>query len=155
MANTYTKIYIHTIFAVKNRQSLIPKSFSNNLYRYISGIITSENQHPIKIGGMPDHIHLAFAIKPNANISDLVRIIKTNSSKWMNEQGVLKHRFEWQRGFGAFSYGQSQMKTLVNYIGNQEEHHRKKTFQEEYLGFLKAFEIEFKDEYVFEWIDDK
>ena len=152
MANTYSKIYIHAIFAVKYRQSLISKSFSEDLYSYMAGIINSEGQFPIRINGMPDHIHLAFVIKPSIKVSDLIRVVKTNSSKWVNDRGVLEHEFAWQRGFGAFSYGQSQVKDLINYIENQERHHNRRSFEEEYLGFLDAFEIDFKERFLFDWI---
>jgi putative transposase len=155
LANTYTKINIHAIFAVKYRQALLPKSFSRDLYRYMAGIIKSENQFPIRINGMPDHIHLAFSMKPSVKVSDLVRVIKTNSSKWINEQKILEQEFAWQRGFGAFSYGQSQIDELVRYIDNQEAHHQRRSFQEEYLGFLKAFQIEFEEKYLFDWIMDQ
>jgi len=152
MANTYTKLNIHAIFAVKFRQAIIPKHISEQLYSYMAGIIKSEKQFPIKINGMPDHVHLAFSIKPTISVSDLIRVVKTNSSRWMNQQGILEHEFAWQRGFGAFSYGQSQMPDLVKYIENQEAHHRKRTFKEEYIGFLKAFQVEFEDTYLFDWI---
>ena len=101
---------------------------------------------------MPDHIHLAFVIKPSIKVSDLIRVVKTNSSKWVNDRGVLEHEFAWQRGFGAFSYGQSQVKDLINYIENQERHHSRRSFEEEYLGFLDAFEIDFKERFLFDWI---
>jgi len=152
MANTYTKINIHAIFAVKHRQALIPKSFAPELYQYMAGIIKNEKQFPILINGMPDHVHLAFSMKPSISVSDLIRVVKTNSSKWINDQGVLNHEFAWQRGFGAFSYGQSQMGDLIRYIENQENHHKRRTFKEEYLGFLKAFQVEYKEEYLFDWI---
>lgn len=152
MPNTYTKIYIHAVFAVKYRRALISKSFAEDLYSYIGGIIKAENQIPIKINGMPDHVHLAFAMKPSKSISDLMRVVKSNSSKWINEQKFTEIKFAWQRGFGAFSYGQSQLARLVRYIENQEAHHRKQSFKQEYLRFLRAFEIDFEEEYLFDWI---
>lgn len=121
----------------------------------MSCIIKREGQFPVKINGMPDHIHLAFAMKPSVRLSDLIRVIKANSSKWINEQKVLTHKFAWQRGFGAFSYGQSQMEDLTSYIENQEIHHRSRSFKEEYLGFLKAFQVDFEAEYLFDWLPEE
>ena len=150
MADTYTQIYIHIIFAVKGRRNLISSSWKNELYKYITGIITNEAQKLIAINGMPDHIHLLVGLKPTIALSNLVRDIKANSSRFVNEKSWIKGKFEWQHGFGAFSYSHSQLDTIINYINNQEEHHKKKTFKEEYISFLQHFHIEFKTEYIFE-----
>ena len=150
MADTYTQIYIHIIFAVKGRSNLISSSWKNELYKYITGIITNEAQKLIAINGMPDHIHLLVGLKPTIALSNLVRDIKANSSRFVNEKSWIKGKFEWQHGFGAFSYSHSQLDTIINYINNQEEHHKKKTFKEEYISFLQHFHIEFKTEYIFE-----
>ena len=155
MANTYSKIYLQTVFAVKHRQALLHKTFREDLFKYMAGIIKSEGQFPIKINGVEDHVHLAFAIHPKIAVSDLMRKVKANSSKWINQQGFLPQQFEWQRGFGAFSYGQSQMPVLIRYIENQEAHHKKQTFKEEYLGFLNAFQVKYDEEFLFDWIFEK
>ena len=151
MADTYTQIYIHIIFAVKGRSNLISSSWKNELYKYITGIITNEAQKLIAINGMPDHIHLLVGLKPTIALSNLVRDIKANSSRFVNEKSWIKGKFEWQHGFGAFSYSHSQLDTIINYINNQEEHHKKKTFKEEYITFLKKFPVEYDEEYLFEW----
>lgn len=150
MANTYTQIYIHIVFAVKGRQNLISKIWNEELYKYITGIITNEDQKLIVINGMPDHIHILIGLKPNKALSDLVRDIKANSSRFINEKRWINGKFGWQTGFGAFSYNHSQLTNVINYIQNQEEHHKKKTFKEEYVEFLKAFEIDYKNEYIFD-----
>lgn len=149
MANTYTQIHLHTIFAVKYRESIIRDSWKDELYRYITGIVQSNKHKMIAINGMPDHIHLLVGIRPTQSISELLQDIKGNSSKWINEKKFLKSRFEWQEGYGAFSYGKSQLKNVITYIENQEEHHKKKTFREEYLDFLKVFEVDFDEKYIF------
>ena len=153
MANTYTQIYIHIVFAVKGRQNLISKNWNEELYKYITGIITNEDQKLIVINGMPDHIHILIGLKPNKALSDLVRDIKANSSRFINEKRWINGKFEWQTGFGAFSYNHSQLTNVINYIQNQEEHHKKKTFKQEYLQFLKKFGIEYDEKYLFAWYD--
>ncbi|MFC4475985.1 IS200/IS605 family transposase [Flavobacterium chungangensis] len=150
MANTYSQLYVQIVFAVKGRQNLISKKCKDEIYKYITGIITNQKQKLIAINGMPDHIHILVGIKPNVSISDLVRDIKTSSSKFINEQKWINGKFEWQTGFGAFSYGHSQLTPVIKYIENQEEHHRTKTFKEEYIMFLKLFNIDFKNEYIFD-----
>ena len=149
MANTYTQIYIHIVFAVKYRQSLISDKFKDELYKYITGILKNKNQKLISINGMPDHTHLFVGMKPEMAISDLVRDVKSNSSKFINDKRFTKGKFEWQDGFGAFSYSYSQIDNVVKYIQNQEEHHKKKTFKEEYIGLLKKFEIKYDETYLF------
>ncbi|MBJ2123627.1 IS200/IS605 family transposase [Flavobacterium sp. IB48] len=150
MADTYSQLYIQIVFAVKGRQNLISKNWKNEIYKYITGIITNQKQKLIAINGMPDHIHILVGIKPNVSISDLVRDIKSSSSKFINEQKWINGKFEWQTGFGAFSYGHSQLTPVIKYIENQEEHHKTKTFKEEYIAFLKIFNIDFKNEYLFD-----
>jgi len=152
MAGTYSQIYIQVVFAVKGRENLIAKSWKDELHKYISGIITAKEQKVIIVKGMPDHIHAFIGLKPSMRISDLARDIKNNSSKFINERGFVKGKFNWQEGYGVFSYSHSHIERVYNYILNQEEHHRNKTFREEYLELLKKFEIEFKEEYVFEFI---
>ncbi len=150
MANTYTQLYAHVVFAVKGRANLISKTWKEELYKYITGIITNKNQKLMIINGMPDHVHILIGLKPDCNLSDLVRDIKANSSKWINENKYVIGKFEWQTGFGAFSASQSQIQKVVQYILKQEEHHRKKTFREEYIDFLNAYGVEFNQEYIFE-----
>lgn len=150
MANTYSQLYVQIVFAVKGRQNLISKNNKDEIYKYITGIITNHKQKLIVINGMPDHIHILVGIKPDISLSDLVRDIKSNSSKFINGQKWINGKFEWQTGFGAFSYGHSQLANVIKYIENQEEHHKTKTFREEYIAFLKLFNIDFKNEYLFE-----
>jgi REP element-mobilizing transposase RayT len=150
MANTYTQLYFHVVFAVKGRNNHISNKWKDELYKFITGIITNKNQKLMIINGMPNHIHLLIGTKPNCNLSDLVRDIKANSSKWVNEKMFIKGKFEWQTGFGAFTVSQSGVQNVINYIKNQEEHHRKKSFKKEYIGFLKTYEIDYKNEYLFD-----
>ncbi len=150
MANTYSQIYIHIVFAVKGRQNLISKNWNEELYKYITGIISNEDQKLIAINGMPDHIHILVGLKPTKSISDLVRDIKANSSRFINEKRWINGKFEWQTGFGAFSYNHSQLTNVINYIQNQEKHHNEKTFKEEYIEFLKVFDVDYKEEYIFD-----
>lgn len=150
MANTYTQLYIHIVFAVKGRQNLISKIWKDELYKYITGIVINEGQKLIAINGMPDHIHILVGSKPNKALSDLVRDIKANSSRFINEKKWINGKLEWQTGFGAFSYSHSQLTNVINYIENQEEHHKKKTFKEEYVDFLKAFDIDYNNQYLFD-----
>ena len=152
MANTYSQIFIQVVFAVKNRQSLIAQDHKEELYKYITGIVKNKGQKLLAINGMPDHIHILIGIKPSITISDLVRDIKANSSKFINEKGWSKFRFSWQEGFGAFSYGKSQLGDIINYIQNQEKHHETRSFREEYLEFLKKFEVSFDEKYIFKEI---
>lgn len=153
MANTYTQIYIHIVFAVKGRQNLIHANWKDEIYKYITGIVTNEGQKLIAINGMPDHIHILIGLKPDKSLSDLVRDIKANSSRFINEKKWINGKFEWQTGFGAFSYSHSQLTNVISYINNQEEHHKIKTFKEEYIEFLKAFDVDYKNEYIFDEIE--
>jgi putative transposase len=153
MAGTYSQIYIQIVFAVKNRQSLIHADWEEELYKYITGIVTNKGQKLLAINGIPDHIHILIGMKPTCCLSDLVREIKKASNEFVREKRFTNYKFQWQEGFGAFSYSHSSLDNVIRYIQNQKEHHRKKTFREEYKEFLELFQIEFKDEYLFEWID--
>ena len=155
MANTYTQIYIHVIFAIKGRYNLIKKKHKEELQKYIAGIISSKNQKLIEINIMPDHTHILIGLKPDIALSDLIRDIKTNSSKLINKKRLTKGKFQWQEGFGAFSYSHSQLNTIANYIKNQEKHHAVRSFKTEYLEFLKKFNIKFDEKYVFKWIEEE
>ena len=153
MAGTFSQMYIQIVFAVKGRENLIDKTWKDDLYKYIAGIIKGKNQKPIIINGMPDHIHIFIGLKPSMAISDLVRDIKSNSSNYINERRLVRGKFSWQEGYGAFTYSHSHISAVYEYILNQELHHRKKTFKEEYYNFLKKFEVEFDEKYLFDWLD--
>jgi putative transposase len=149
MANTYTQLYVHVVFAVKGRNNCIAVNWKDELYKYITGIIINKKQKLIAINGMPDHIHLLVGMKPDGSLSDLVRDIKSNSSKFINEQKWVMGKFDWQTGFGAFTLGHSQLNVIISYIQKQEEHHRIQTFKEEYQKFLNSYAIDFREEYIF------
>jgi REP element-mobilizing transposase RayT len=144
MPNTYSQLYIQIVFAVKGRQAFIKESFREEVQKYISGIIAVKKQKLYAIYCMPDHTHILVSMKPDIAVSDLVRDIKSNSSSFVKEKGFVKD-FSWQAGFGAFSYSKSQSKNVVNYILNQPQHHKKKTFKEEYIEFLEKFEIDYNE----------
>lgn len=152
MANTYSQIYIQIVFAVKGRQNLIPKRNREELHKFITGIVTKRGQKLLAIFAMPDHIHLLVGMKPNLAVSDLVRDIKAGSSKFISDSNWINKKFSWQEGFVSFSYAKSQIPAVSNYILNQEEHHKKKTFKEEYLDILNKFEIEYDEKYLFDWV---
>jgi REP element-mobilizing transposase RayT len=151
MSNTYTQLYVHVVFSVKGRQSQIKTGNKEELHKYITGIVQKRNSKMMAINSMPDHIHIFLGLKPNISVAEIVRDIKHSSSNFINEKKWLFGRFFWQEGYGAFTYSQSQTENVVNYILNQEVHHRKKTFKEEYLELLKLFNIEYDEKYV---IDD-
>lgn len=153
--STYSQIYIQAVMAVKGRNSLISSSWEEELYKYITGIITKKEQKLIAINGMPDHIHILIGMKPTCCLSDLVREVKKASNALINEKRLTRSKFEWQEGYGAFSYSHSALDQVIAYIQNQKEHHRKKSFREEYLDFLEKFEIEFNPSYLFDWIEDE
>ena len=154
MANTYTQIYIQCVFAVQNRISLIKNEWKDELYKYMTGIINQHEHKLLSIGGMTDHIHALVSMHPKQAPSDLMYELKRSSSLWINENKIVVGKFSWQEGFGAFSYSQSQISRVSKYIENQETHHKKKTFREEYLDFLKAFNIEFDERYVYKEIEE-
>ncbi|MDZ7303901.1 MAG: IS200/IS605 family transposase [candidate division KSB1 bacterium] len=153
MANTYTQIYIHVVFAVQGRQNLLQPEHKEELHKYITGIVRNRGQKLIAINSMPDHVHLLIGLKPNIALSDLVRDIKAASSGFINEKKWVRGRFNWQEGFGAFSYSHSQVDRVVKYINDQEQHHTRKSFKAEYLELLKKFGIEYDEKYVFDWIE--
>ena len=153
MANTYTQIYLHIVFAVKHRDALISSSWKERLHKYITGIIQNQGHKLITINTMPNHAHIFIGMKPDAALSDLVRDIKRDSTNFVNNEIKMRGKFGWQEGFGAFSYSHSQIDSVAKYILNQEEHHRLKTFREEYETMLKDYAVEYNDRYVFEWIE--
>lgn len=149
MANTYTQIHIHFVFAVKFRIGLIGNSWKEELYKYISGIIQNNGHKLLAINGMSDHIHIFIGLNPKQSISDLMKDVKQNSSLWINRNKLVEGHFEWQEGYGAFANSKSQVPQVISYIQNQEKHHTKKSFKEEYLDFLQKNEIEFDERYIF------
>ena len=153
MAGTFSQIYIQYVFAVKGRENLLQKPWREEVFKYIAGIIKGKNQKPIIVNGVADHVHVFVGLKPPMNISDLVRDIKNNSSNFINKEKFIKRKFAWQEGFGAFSYGHSQIENVYQYIAKQEEHHRQISFKEEYIDLLKKFEIEFDEKYLFDWLE--
>jgi putative transposase len=152
MAGTFSQIYIQIVFAVEHRESLISPEWEEELYKYITGIIQNKGQKMIAINGMPDHIHIFIGMKPSCCLSELVREIKKSSNDFIKEKKFSKYKFNWQEGYGAFSYSHSAIDNVAKYVMNQKEHHKKQTFKEEYLDFLNKFQIEHKDEYLFKWI---
>ena len=150
MPNTYSQLYIQIVFAVQGRKSLIKESIREELQKYISGIVSNHKQKLLAIYCMPDHTHIFLSMKPNMAISDLVRTIKSNSSSFLKDRNLVND-FSWQEGFGAFSYAKSQAKNVIDYVLNQAEHHKKRTFQEEYVEFLNKFEIDYDEKYLFEF----
>ena len=149
MANTYTQIHIQVIFCVKFRNAMIGRSWKEDLYKYISGIIKQQGHKLIIINGMEDHVHILIGLRPNQSLSDLVKKVKESSSRWINERSLTGSKFSWQSGFGAFSYSQSHLARVIKYIRNQEVHHRSKTFFEEYREFLEAFDVDFNEDFIF------
>lgn len=152
MANTFSQLYVHAVFAVKGRESIINSKFKDELYKYICGIVNNHHQKVYAINGMPDHIHILLNIKPNCLLSDLMRDVKASSSKWINTNKYVMGKFQWQEGFGAFSVSQSQLDKVIAYIDNQETHHQKLSFIQEYIGLLNSYKIEYDEKYVFDWV---
>lgn len=149
MANTYTQIHIQAVFAVQNRESLIKKSFKEELFKYLTSIIQNHEHKVLQINAMPDHIHILFGMRPTQSISDLMQQLKQDSSKWINSKRFINGKFAWQAGYGAFSYSKSQVPRVIKYIRNQEEHHKALTFQEEYLALLETHQVDFDERYIF------
>jgi len=154
MANTYTQLYIQLVFAVQGREHLIPKAHKEQVQRYMTGVIQKRKHKLIEINCMPDHAHIFVGLHPAQSISDLVEETKTAVTKFIKKQPWMPFAFSWQRGFGAFSYSRSHIDSVVKYIQNQEAHHQKRTFREEYMDMLKKFEVPFDERYLFEFYDD-
>ncbi len=153
MPGTFSQIYIQVVFAVKRRENLLQKPWRDEVFKYMAGIIKEKKQKPIIINGVTDHVHLFIGLKPVMSLSDLIRDVKNNTTNFINDKKFINTNFSWQEGFGAFSYSHSQLDTVYQYILNQEEHHKKKTFKAEYLEMLEKFEIEYDEKYLFDWID--
>ncbi len=154
MSSTYSQMYIQVVMAVKGRNSLISQSWEEELYKYMTGIITNKGQKLISINGMPDHVHILIGMKPACCLSDLIREVKKASNAFVKEKRFTKYKFDWQDGYGAFSYSHSALDNVIAYIQNQKEHHKKKTFKQEYVGFLKKFQVVYEEKYLFEWIEE-
>ena len=153
MANTFSQIYIQIVFAVENRQSLIKPEFKEDLYKYITGIAKNQGQKLIAVNGVEDHVHILLGLKPTIALADLFRDIKSDSAAFINKRKLVRGRFNWQEGYGAFSYGHSQLNTVIRYIQNQERHHQKHSFRNEYMTLLRKFDIAFDNKYVFTFIE--
>ncbi len=154
MANTYTQSYFHLVFSPKNRDALIKKTWKNDLEKHITGIVQNHEHKMLAIGSMPDHIHIFIGYNVNHLIPDLVTEIKTSSNSWIKQNKLSRFHFEWQKGYGAFTHSRSQIDSVVKYVLNQEKHHKKKSFRDEYLEILKKNDIMFSDEYLFDFFDD-
>ena len=151
MPNTYTQLLTQLVFAVKGRQNLIEESIRERIEKFICGTATKRKHKPLAIYCMPDHLHFLIGLNPDQSISDLVKEIKTSSNSLINDNLLTKQKFYWQEGFGAFSYSKSALDNVVKYILNQKEHHKKKTFQEEYINYLEKFGVEYDEKYLFEF----
>jgi putative transposase len=154
MANTYSKSYFQIVFAVKFRQSLISRNWKEELYKYITGIIQAHGHKLLAVGGMPDHIHIFIGYNLNHLIPHLVEEIKTSTNAWINRQKLCPDGFAWQKGYGAFTYSWRQIDTIINYIMTQEEHHKSKSFKDEYVDLLIQNSIEYDQNYLFEFFND-
>ena len=148
---TFTQIYIHLVFAVKNREAVIKSEFQEEVYKYMSGTINSMGHKALAINGMPDHIHVFLGLHPAMAISELVKELKRSSTNFINDKNWLPGKFQWQTGFGGYSYSRSQIDFVINYIKNQKEHHKKRTFREEYMKFLKDYDIDFNPDFLFDF----
>jgi len=153
MANTYSQISIHTVFAVRGRENFITSDWRDELHKYISGIVTGNGAKSLAVGGWKDQVHVFFGMPVTTCIADFMSIVKASSSKWINEKRFLKGKFQWQSGYGACSYSKSQRDDVINYIMKQDEHHKKETFKKEYLKMLSDFEVEYDEKYLFEFYD--
>lgn len=150
MANTYHQVYIQAVFAVKYREAVVDKSWRSEFLGVIGNLINETGCKTMIVNGVEDHVHCLLGLKPTVSISELMKSIKAKSSKYVNEQGFTDERFEWQEGYGVFSYSHSQVDSVYQYIANQEEHHKKQSFREEYLAFLDKFEVPYDERYIFE-----
>src|SRR5215211_4766757 len=150
MANTYHQIYLQTVFAVKYRNAVISKEWNSKLFEVIGNLINEANCKTIIVNGVEDHVHCFIGLKPVVSVSELMKTVKAKSSKYINDHKLTAERFEWQEGYGVFSYGQSQIDRVYKYIQNQEAHHKKQTFRDEYLDFLKKFKVEYDEQYIFQ-----
>ena len=151
MAGTFSQIYIQAVFAVNGRNNLLLKPWRDEVFKYMAGIIKEKNQKSIIVNGVENHVHLFIGLKPSMALSNLIRDVKNNTSNFINEKQFVYGKFSWQEGYGSFSYSHSQIEKVYQYILNQEEHHHKKTFREEYLEFLFKYKIDYDEKYLFDW----
>ena len=150
MANTYHQIYLQTVFTVKYRHAVINKEWNSQLFGVIGNLINESNCKTIIVNGLEDHVHCFFGLKPVVSVSELMKTVKAKSSKYINDHHLTQQRFEWQEGYGVFSYNQSSIDAVYKYIQNQEEHHKKHTFRDEYIALLNAFRVEYDEKYIFQ-----
>jgi putative transposase len=153
MANTFSQIYLQFVFAVKHRESLVQKEHKEELHKYVTGLVQNRNAKLLAVHCMPDHMHLFVGFRPSISIADFIKEVKVESNEFINTKGWVKGRFSWQEGYGVFSYSHSHLSRVINYIQNQEDHHRKKSFKNEYCDLLKKFEIPFEERYLFNFIE--
>ncbi len=153
MAGTYSQLYLQIVIVVKGRQNFLLSSWRQDVFKYISGIISNKGQKALIVNGVANHVHIFVGLKPAMRIADLVRDIKNNSTNYINKNNWVKGKFAWQEGYGVFSYSHSQVSTVYHYVLNQEEHHKKHTFKEEYTRFLRDFQVEHEEKYLFDWLD--
>ncbi len=153
MANTYTQMHIQAVFAVQNRDCIISKAWQEDLYKYITGILQNYDHKMLAINGMPDHVHLFFGMRPTQSLSDLMQKVKGDSSKWINQNRLTRGRFSWQEGYSGFAYSKSHVDKVIDYVRNQQEHHRTRTFIEEYRLLLEKFEVDFDERYIFKAVE--
>ena len=153
MANTYTQLLTQLVFAVQSRENMIHESIRERVEKYMCGCITNQKNKPLAIYCMPDHVHILIGQNPSVALSDLVKEVKTSTTHFINNERLIKLKFSWQEGYGAFSYSKSQLDNVVKYILNQNQHHKTRSFREEYLDFMEKFEIEYNPDYLFKWID--
>ncbi|OMQ12452.1 IS200/IS605 family transposase [[Flexibacter] sp. ATCC 35103] len=150
MSNTYHQVYIQAVFAVKYREALITKECKSKILSVIGNLINETGCKTIIVNGTEDHVHCLLGLKPTISISELMKIVKGKSSKFINDHELTRHKFEWQEGYGVFSYSRSHIDAVYKYIANQEEHHKKQNFRDEYLSFLNKFNVKFDEKYIFE-----
>ena len=153
MANTFSQIYLQFVFAVRNRESLISSQHKEELHKYLTGLVSNRNAKMLAVHCMPDHTHLFVGFRPVISIADFIKEIKVESNEFVNEKKWIKGKFGWQEGYGVFSYSHSHIGSVIKYIQNQETHHQKRSFKQEYLEFLKKFEIPFEEKYLFHFIE--
>jgi REP element-mobilizing transposase RayT len=153
MANTYTQLNVHAVFSVKGRENTLSSKMRPDLFAFISGILSRLNCFPLAVNGFKDHIHMFFELHPTKSVSDILEKVKSGSSKWINEKKFMPGTFSWQSGYSAFTYSRSQRNDVIGYIMNQEEHHKKATFREEYLRLLEKFEMDYDPKYIFEFYE--
>jgi putative transposase len=155
MPNTYTQLYIHFVFAVKYRNAVIQEEWENRLQKYITGIVQNNGHKLLAVNTMPDHVHLFVGLNPKQSISELMKLVKGDSSEFINKEGFISRKFYWQEGYGAFSNSRTQIDGVVRYILNQKEHHTKKSFREEYMDILKDYAVEYDEKYIFQALLDE